>query len=76
MLVDELKEVVQVSIKTNERDIEFTSFAGLNQIKQSLDGEVSSVVLTDEELELVLCVRERDKLASFFNSVLQRKNAV
>ncbi|CKE76367.1 Uncharacterised protein [Streptococcus pneumoniae] len=74
--MDELKEVVQVSIKTNERDIEFTSFAGLNQIKQSLDGEVSSVVLTDEELELVLCVRERDKLASFFNSVLQRKNAV
>ncbi len=76
MLVDGIKEVVQVSIKTNERDIEFKSFAGLNQIKQSLDGDVSSVVLTDEELEMMLCVKQRDKLASFFQSVLERKNAV
>ncbi|HDR7311488.1 TPA: cytoplasmic protein [Bacillus cytotoxicus] len=71
-----IKDVVQVSIKTNERDIDFISFSGLNQIKQNIDGDVTSVVLTDEELELIVCSKEPKGIEAFVHSVLKMNKAV
>ncbi|WP_154724625.1 cytoplasmic protein [Bacillus pseudomycoides] len=71
--MDGIKDLVQVSIHTNERDIEFTSFNGHVQIKQSLDGETTSVVVTNDELDMLQSVSNENNLSRFMSSILSIK---
>lgn len=71
-MVEEVKDLVQIAIKTNEREVAFTSFSGHVLIKQCLDGEVSSVVLTREELDLLHEVSTGNNLAEYMANVIKK----
>ncbi|AAP12347.1 putative cytoplasmic protein [Bacillus cereus] len=66
-----IEDLVQVSIRTNERDIEFTSFKGHIVIKQSLDGETSSVVVTQDELNMLQAIF-KGEMPGYMDSILNR----
>ncbi|MCU5087571.1 cytoplasmic protein [Bacillus cereus] len=67
-----LQSLLQISIRTNERDIEFTSFNEYVHIKQSLDGETSSVVLSQEEFNMIHSMNN-DNLSRYMGSIFNKK---
>lgn len=73
MTVEDIKDLVQIAIQTNEREVVFTSFSGHILIKQSLDGETSSVVLTTEELGLLNQVTNGDNLSHYMSHIFNNK---
>ncbi|EOQ01038.1 hypothetical protein [Bacillus cereus] len=68
-----LKDLIQVAIQTNEREIVFTSFSGHILIKQSLDGETSSVCLTHEEFNMIQAMSDNENMSRFMSSVFNSK---
>ena len=69
-----IKNLVQVSIRTNEREIEFVSFNGMVHLKQKLEDDETSVVLTKEELDVVAAMSNFDNvIANFMNSITEKK---
>ncbi|MEB9381013.1 cytoplasmic protein [Bacillus cereus] len=74
--MDGLKELVHVVIHTNERDIEMTSIGDHICIRQSLDGEKSSVVVTKQELDMLALASNNDSLSRFMSSVFNMNKAM
>lgn len=70
--MNSLKDLVQVAIQTNEREVVLTSFSGHILIKQSLDGETSSVCLTDEEFNMIQAMKNDDNISRFMSSVFNK----
>ncbi|HFJ9501934.1 hypothetical protein SIM32_28610 [Bacillus cereus group sp. WSBC 10925] len=69
-----IKNLVQVSIRTNERELEFVSFNGMIHLKQKLEDDETSVVLTKEELDMVAAMSNFDNvIANFMNSITEKK---
>ncbi|AAW33567.1 hypothetical protein P4388_33745 [Bacillus thuringiensis] len=69
-----IKNLVQVSIRTNERELEFVSFNGMVHLKQKLEEDETSVVLTKEELDMVAAMSNFDNvIANFMNSITEKK---
>ncbi|TKI85601.1 hypothetical protein [Bacillus mycoides] len=69
-----IKNLVQVSIRTNERELEFVSFNGMIHLKQKLEEDETSVVLTKEELGIVAAMSNIDNvIANFMDSVTEKK---
>ncbi|MED3302582.1 hypothetical protein P4391_35445 [Bacillus thuringiensis] len=69
-----IKNLVQVSIRTNERELEFVSFNGMVHLKQKLEEDETSVVLTKEELDVVAAMSNFDNvIANFMNSITEKK---
>ncbi|MED1268440.1 hypothetical protein P4U03_17830 [Bacillus mycoides] len=69
-----IKNLVQVSIRTNERELEFVSFNGMVHLKQKLEDDETSVVLTKEELDMVAAMSNFDNvIANFMNSITEKK---
>ncbi|HDR7881821.1 TPA: hypothetical protein QCY11_003968 [Bacillus cytotoxicus] len=69
-----IKNLVQVSIRTNERELEFVSFNGMIHLKQKLEEDETSVVLTKEELDMVAAMSNIDNvIANFMNSITEKK---
>ncbi|MED1518478.1 hypothetical protein [Bacillus paranthracis] len=69
-----IKNLVQVSIRTNERELEFVSFNGMVHLKQKLEEDETSVVLTKEELDVVAAMSNFDNvIANFMNSITDKK---
>ncbi|MEK5046163.1 hypothetical protein [Bacillus sp. FSL L8-0637] len=69
-----IKNLVQVSIRTNERELEFVSFNGMIHLKQRLEDDVSSVVITKEELGIVAAMSNIDNpIVSFMDSITDKK---
>ncbi|AFQ30678.1 hypothetical protein P4315_18370 [Bacillus thuringiensis] len=69
-----IKNLVQVSIRTNERELEFVSFNGMVHLKQKLEDDETSVVLTKEELDVVAAMSNFDNvIANFMNSITEKK---
>ncbi|ETE93510.1 hypothetical protein FNE58_20185 [Bacillus thuringiensis] len=69
-----IKNLVQVSIRTNERELEFVSFNGMIHLKQKLEDDETSVVLTKEELDVVAAMSNFDNvIANFMNSITEKK---
>ncbi|MED1425675.1 hypothetical protein P4U28_20590 [Bacillus altitudinis] len=72
--VNAIKNLVQVSIRTNERELEFVSFNGMVHLKQKLEDDETSVVLTKEELDVVAAMSNFDNvIANFMNSITEKK---
>jgi len=72
--VNAIKNLVQVSIRTNERELEFVSFNGMIHLKQKLEDDETSVVLTKEELDMVAAMSNFDNvIANFMNSITEKK---